>query len=237
MVASNRLDGCCDRRGDRQESSPSRALSVRSIATMMEVVIITLDEASTSYLLLLSRRAPRFTLSSLYVEHGPCHGDRRAVARRLSEGLPGVTAYRDRLDSPRERRRRGWSALASDTRPLLSMRVAPCSPMVLESLGTGLCAGGPRTIASSGLAILWCALGVGAFAQGGARLDPTGARGRRALHLPRARDRPDPSRRRRIGPAERARAASERLSQLVADPGFDPARVVVSDHETHSELV
>jgi hypothetical protein len=40
-----------------------------------------------------------------------------------------------------------------------------------------------------------------------------------------------------IGPAERARLTSERLDQLVRDVGFDPARVIVADRETYSELV
>src|SRR5262245_26932341 len=40
-----------------------------------------------------------------------------------------------------------------------------------------------------------------------------------------------------IGPADRARLTSQRLNALVSDAGFDPARVTVSDRETHSELV
>src|SRR5262245_49990495 len=40
-----------------------------------------------------------------------------------------------------------------------------------------------------------------------------------------------------IGPAERARFTSQRLSRLVRDLDFDPARVTVTDRETYSELV
>ncbi len=90
---------------------------------------------------------------------------------------------------------------------------------------------------SVGLGLLWCVLTVSAFAQGGApATQPTPEagvpiiyRGQEIVRVYRGMG--------GIGPAERARIASERLHQFVRDPSFDPTRVTVTHRETVSELV
>ena len=90
---------------------------------------------------------------------------------------------------------------------------------------------------SVGLGLLWCVLTVSAFAQGGApATQPTPEagvpiiyRGQEIVRIYRGMG--------GIGPAERARIASERLHQFVRDPSFDPTRVTVTHRETVSELV
>ena len=90
---------------------------------------------------------------------------------------------------------------------------------------------------SLGLGLLWCVLTVSAFAQSGAPATqpapeagvPIIYRGQEIVRIYRGVG--------GIGPAERARIASERLNQFVRDPSFDPTRVTVTHRETVSELV
>ena len=89
----------------------------------------------------------------------------------------------------------------------------------------------------AGLVLVWSVLTVSAFAQGGApatqRTPEAGVpiiyRGQEIVRVYRGLG--------GIGPAERARIASERLHQFVRDPSFDPTRVTVTHSETVSELV
>ncbi len=90
---------------------------------------------------------------------------------------------------------------------------------------------------SVSLGLLWCVLTVSVFAQGGAPATqptpdagvPIIYRGQEIVRVYRGMG--------GIGPAERARLASERLNQFVRDPSFDPTRVTVTHLETVSELV
>ena len=91
--------------------------------------------------------------------------------------------------------------------------------------------------AGAGLVFLWSVLTVSAFGQTGApATQPTPEagvpiiyRGQEIVRVYRGLG--------GIGPAERARIASERLNQFVRDPSFDPTRVTVTHRETFSELV
>ncbi len=91
--------------------------------------------------------------------------------------------------------------------------------------------------AGAGLVFLWSVLTVSAFGQTGApATQPTPEagvpiiyRGQEIVRVYRGLG--------GIGPAERARMASERLNQFVRDPSFDPTRVTVTHRETFSELV
>jgi small-conductance mechanosensitive channel len=90
---------------------------------------------------------------------------------------------------------------------------------------------------SLALTLLWCVLTVSAAAQGNASaLQPSGEtgvpviyRGQEIVRIHRGFG--------GLGPAERARIASERLNQFVRDVSFDPTRVGVRESETFSELV
>ena len=101
------------------------------------------------------------------------------------------------------------------------MRVANCSPMVLESFGTRLCVGRPRAVASAGCVVLWCVLSTSYFAQWALAAQPASGegvpviyRGQEVVRIYRGVGGMDP--------VERARLVSERLNQLVRDPDFDP---------------
>ena len=90
---------------------------------------------------------------------------------------------------------------------------------------------------SAGVGLLCWILTVSAFAQGGApATQPTPAagvpivyRGQEIVRIYHGMG--------GLGPAERARIASERLDQFVREPSFDPTRVTVTHRETVSELV
>ena len=90
---------------------------------------------------------------------------------------------------------------------------------------------------SAGFGLLWWILTVSIFAQGGApATQPTPAagvpilyRGQEIVRIHHGMG--------GIGPAERARIASERIDQFVREPSFDPTRVTVTHRETVSELV
>ena len=90
---------------------------------------------------------------------------------------------------------------------------------------------------SAGVGLLCWILTVSAFAQGGApATQPTPAagvpilyRGQEIVRIYHGMG--------GIGPAERARIASERIDQFVREPSFDPTRVTVTHRETVSELV
>ena len=91
--------------------------------------------------------------------------------------------------------------------------------------------------AGAGLVFLWSVLAVSAFGQTGAPATqpaseagvPVIYRGQEIVRIYRGLG--------GMGPAERARIASERLHQFVRDPSFDPTRVTVTHSETVSELV
>ena len=164
--------------------------------------------------LLVSTIQHRWSLRALRVEYRRSRTALGCDARRRS--VCGAGAHRVGFGDPAVVRERLSYDRGPDPQVLTAMPVA-------KSAACRACA-----FAGAGLGLLWCVLTVSAFAQSGApATQPTPEagvpiiyRGQEIVRIYRGVG--------GIGPAERARMASERLNQFVRDPSFDPTRVTVS---------